>query len=140
MARVCDLMHRGVIYCYPEDNAKEVAKIMATNQIRAVVVMDESGEVWGLISIMELVGLYGKELEKTKAEEIMRPYKIEVDPQWSIEGAIALMKRKKIDQLIIIDPHAGPKRPVGILTSFDIVQYMSGLKIGHYETQLKMKS
>jgi len=132
-------MHRGVIYCYPLDSAREVAKIMATNQIRAVVVVDETGEVWGLISIMELLGLYGQELEKIKAEEIMKPYKIEVDPQLPIESAIALMKRKKIDQLIIIDPHAGPKRPVGILTSFDIVQYMSGLQVGHYESQLKMK-
>lgn len=138
IVRVCDLMHKGVIYCYPEDSAKEVAKIMDSHQIRSVVVMDERGEVWGLISIMEMIPLFGKDLEKIRAEEIMRPYKIVVDPQWPIQEAVELMKAKKIEHLIVVDPHAGPKRPVGILTTFDIVQYMSGLPQGHFGLQLKM--
>lgn len=140
MKRVCDLMHRGVIFCYLKDSVKEVAKIMDTNQIRSVVVVDEFGEVWGLISIRELIPLYGKDLDKIYAEDIMRPYKIEVDPLWPLEKAIELMKKRKIDHLIVIDPHAGPKRPIGILTSFDIVQYMAGLPTGHFEQQLKMHS
>jgi len=133
-------MHKGVIFCYPDDSAKDIAKMMKENQIRSVVVMDETGEVWGLVSIMELLPLYNKNLDEIRAEDIMRPYQIEVDPQWSIEKAIEIMQKRKIEHLIIIDPHAGPKRPVGILTSFDIVQYMSGLKVGTYEQQLKISS
>jgi len=138
--KICDLMHKGVIFCYPDDSAKDIAKMMKENQIRSVVVMDETGEVWGLVSIMELLPLYNKNLDEIRAEDIMRPYQIEVDPQWSIEKAIEIMQKRKIEHLIIIDPHAGPKRPVGILTSFDIVQYMSGLKVGTYEQQLKISS
>jgi len=138
--KICDLMHKGVIFCYPDDSAKDIARMMKENQIRSVVVMDETGEVWGLVSIMELLPLYNKNLDEIRAEDIMRPYQIEVDPQWSIEKAIEIMQKRKIEHLIIIDPHAGPKRPVGILTSFDIVQYMSGLKVGTYEQQLKISS
>ena len=138
--KVCDLMHKGVIFCYPDDTAKDVAKMMKENQIRSVVVIDETGEVWGLVSIMELISLYDKNLEEIRAEDIMRPYKIEINPQWPIEKAIEIMQKRKIEHLIIIDPYAGPKRPVGILTSFDIVQYMSGLKTGTYEHQLKISS
>jgi L-asparaginase II len=29
--RVCDLMHKGVISCYPEDTAKEIALICASH-------------------------------------------------------------------------------------------------------------
>ena len=138
--KICDLMHKGVIFCYPDDSAKDIARMMKENQIRSVVVMDETGEVWGLVSIMELLPLYNRNLDEIRAEDIMRLYQIEVDPQWSIEKAIEIMQKRKIEHLIIIDPHAGPKRPVGILTSFDIVQYMSGLKVGTYEQQLKISS
>ena len=136
--RICDLMHKGVISCYPNDSVKEIAKMMDQNQIRCVVVTDETGEVWGTISIMELLPLFGKNLEEIQAQEIMRPYKIEIDPQWSVQDAVQLMKKRKLEHLIIIDPHAGPRRPIGILTSFDIVQFMAGLNPGHFELQLKM--
>ncbi len=138
MIRVCDLMHKGVISCYPEDRVKELAQMMDQNQIRCIVVMDEMGEVWGLVSIMELLPFFGKDLEQIRAQEIMRPFKIEVDPQWPISEAVQLMKKKKIEHLIVIDPHAGPRRPIGILTSFDILQFMAGLNSGHFELQLKM--
>ena len=48
------------------------------------------------------------------------------------------MKKRKIQHLLIIDPHAGPKRPVGILTDFEIVRYMSDVELGVYEQMLKM--
>jgi hypothetical protein len=37
-----------------------------------------------------------------------------------------------------VDRHVGTKWPVGILTSFDIVQYMAQLEAGHYEQVLKL--
>lgn len=138
MVRICDIMHKGVIFCYPNDSVKEVSKILHTNGIRSVVVIDESGEVWGLISRLEVINVYGKDLDKIRAEEIMRSFRIEIDPQAPIEEAIELMKKRKFEHLIIVDPHAGPTRPVGILSSNDIVLYMSGLKIGSYEYLLKM--
>lgn len=138
MIRICDVMHKGVIYCYLDDTAKEVAKMMTANQIRSIIVADENGEVWGLISNMDIISLYGKDLDKIRAEEIMKPYKLEIDPLMPIEKAIELMKKQRYEHLIIIDPNAGPKRPVGIISSFDIVQYMSGLKTGEYAQYLKM--
>ena len=140
MIRVCDLMHKGVLYCYPDDSAQVVADMMETNRIRSVAVVDDSGEVWGSVSMLDLLQLYGKDLDETQAQEIMRPYRIEVDPQWPIEKAIELMKKRRIEHLLIIDPHAGPKRPVGILTDFDIVRYMSHVELGVYEQMLKVPS
>lgn len=138
MHRVCDIMHKGVICCYPEDSANEVAKIMKTNRIRSVAVVDEMREAVGVISTMEMLSLYGKNLEDYKAEQIMRPFKFEVDPQWPVEKAISLMKKKKIEHLLIIDPHAGPRQPVGIISSIDVVHYMSGINSGSYQQFLRM--
>jgi CBS domain-containing protein len=138
MMRVCDLMDRDVIFCYPDDSVKDVVRMMKTNQFRPVVVVHESGEVWGIVTRLAVIRFYGEDLQQTRAEDVMRPYRIEVDPQWPIEKAIELMKRTKYEHLIIVDPHAGPRRPIGILCSFDIVHYMSGIETGHYEQILKM--
>ena len=67
----------------------------------------------------------------------MRPYTFEIDPQWPIEKAVALMKKRRFEHLIIIDPHAGPNAD-WILSSFKIVWYMSHIQRGHHEQILKM--
>ena len=136
--RVCDLMDREVITCNPDDSLKHVLTMMKGNRFRTVVVEDETGEVWGLISRLAIVRFYGQDLEKIRAEQAMRVYKFEVDPQMPIEQAIDLMKRTKFEHLIVVDPHAGPKRPIGVLASFNIVWYMSKIERGHYEQILKM--
>jgi predicted transcriptional regulator len=136
--RVCDLMHKGVIFCYLDDTARDIAKIMAGNQIRSVAVVDDSGEIWGVVSITEMLPLYGRNLNDIKAKDIMKPYKIDIDPQMPVKEAVELMKKKKIENWVIVDPHAGPKRPVGILTTCDIVQFMSGLEAGHMEQYIKL--
>jgi len=136
--RVCDLMDREVITCSPDDSLKHVMTMMKENRFRTVVVQDETGEVWGLISRLAVVRFYGKDLEQIRAEQAMRPYKFEVDPQMPIEKAIEIMKRTRIEHLIIVDPHAGPKRPIGVLASFNIAWYMSKIERGRYEQILKM--
>lgn len=138
MTRICDIMHKGVIFCYLDDNLKEVAKMMDTNQIRSVIVSDENGEAWGLISNMDIISHYGEDLTQLRAEDVMRTYKLEIDPLSPVENAIELMKKQRYEHLILIDPNAGPKRPIGILTSFDIVQYLSGLNTGLFAQMLKM--
>lgn len=136
--KICDLMHKGVISCYAEDSVKDVAKMMEDHHFRSVVVVNEMGEVWGIITYQEMLPHFGEDLSKLKAQDIMRPYRIEVDPQWSVDKAIELMRRLNYYHLIIIDPHVGTKWPVGILTSFDVVQYMAHIETGHFEQVLKL--
>jgi CBS domain-containing protein len=136
--RVCDLMDREVITCNVDDNLKHVLNLMKMNRFRTVVVQDETGEVWGLISRLAMIRFYGEDLEQIRAEQAMRTYKFDVDPQMPIEKAIEIMKHTKFEHLIIVDPHAGPKRPIGVLASFNIVWYMSMIERGHYEQILKM--
>jgi len=137
--KICDLMHKGVISCYAEDSVKDVAGMMNDHQFRSVIVVNENGEVWGLITYREMLPQYGKNLSKIMAQDIMRPYRIEIDPQWPVESAIEIMKRLHYYHLIIVDPHVGTKWPVGILTSFDVTRYMAHLEMGHFEQVLKLR-
>ena len=132
-------MHKGVISCYAEDSVKDVAGMMNDHQFRSVIVVNENGEVWGLITYREMLPQYGKNLSKIMAQDIMRPYRIEIDPQWPVESAIEIMKRLHYYHLIIVDPHVGTKWPVGILTSFDVTRYMAHLEMGHFEQVLKLR-
>ena len=136
--RICDIMHKGVIFCYPEDNLKTVAAMLTENKLRSVVVIHESGEVWGLVTVFEIIKHYGQDLTAITAEQAMQPYKIDVDPQWPIEKAVDLMKKKRIQHLIIVDPHAGLIRPVAILTSFDVVRHMSNIRSGEFSQMLRL--
>ena len=136
--RICDLMHKGVISCFVEDSVKDVAEIMDDHEFRSVVVVNERGEVWGIITYREMLRHYGKDISKLKARDIMQQYRIEVDPQWPVEKAVEVMRRLQYYHLIIVDPHVGTKWPVGILTSFDVVQYMAQLEAGHFEQLLKL--
>jgi len=136
--RICDLMHKGVISCCAEDSVKDVATMMCDHQFRSVVVVNEGGEVWGLITYREMLPHFGENLSEIKAQDIMRPYRIEIDPRWPVERAIELMKRLHYYHLIIVDPHVGTKWPVGILTSFDVVRYMAHLETGQFEQVLRL--
>jgi CBS domain-containing protein len=138
MMRVCDLMDFNIVICHPDDSVKDVVRMMKANQFRPVIVAHETGEVWGLVSRLALIRFYGEDLEQIRAEDVMRPYRFDIDPQWPIETVIKTMQRTRFEHLIIVDPHAGPRRPIGILTSFDIVHYMSGIETGHFEQMLKM--
>jgi predicted transcriptional regulator len=136
--RVCDIMHKGVITCSSKESLRNVAAMLDDNQFRSVVVVNENGEVWGLITYMEVLAHHQDDADTVQASQIMRPYRIEVDPQWPVEKAIELMKKLKHYHLIIVDPHVGTRWPVGMLTSFDIVQYMAHLEPGHHESFLRL--
>ncbi|NTW36368.1 MAG: CBS domain-containing protein [Syntrophobacteraceae bacterium] len=132
MIRICDLMQKGVMVCYPHDSVWEVSRLMESSGVYAVVVAHETGEVWGLVSVLEVIRYYGINVKEVCAEDIMRPYKIEVDPQMEIDDAARLMRRRRIEHLIVVDPHAGPKRPIGLLSSSDIVRHMSRIATGQF--------
>jgi len=140
MTRICDIMQRSVVSCQPDDTAREVARLMKSNGTYAIVVTHGSGEVWGLVSMMEVIRHFGADLEELSAEDIMRPYRRVVDPQWTLAEAVDLMKRRKIEHLIIVDPHAGPRRPIGLLSTSDVVRHMSRITTGHYQQILVFPS
>ena len=137
MTLVRDLMHRGVITCHPQNSVKEVAKIMDANWVRSVVVTGDDGEVWGIVSLISILKAWGKDTDKLTAEDILQPYTITISPDSPVEDAIKLLQKKKIEHLVIVSP--ATRRPVGILTTFDIVQHMAGISAGVYRSAVELR-
>lgn len=136
MALVRDLMHRGVITCHLETSVRQLAKTMEANDVRSVVVTDDRGEVWGIVSIISILKAWGKDLDDLTAEDILQPYTITVSPEAPIEEAVKLMQQKRIEHLVIVHPGV-VRRAVGILTTFDIIEHMAGMTAGTYRRTLQ---
>jgi predicted transcriptional regulator len=139
MVKIRDIMHRGVIFCYLGDSVKEGGRIMDENNIRGVVVVEESGKVKGFISNTDLIRCYDKNVENVLVDDIMHPFTMEVDPDWPIKKAIEIMIKNRYEHLIIVDNFKESGKPVAVLTSYDIVQYMSGMSPGMFKHDMIMK-
>jgi predicted transcriptional regulator len=126
--KIRDAMKAGVITVNVEAPLKEVIEILTGKNVSGVVVVDEFGETWGIISSLDIVsGLKDKSAEEIfemTAEDIMTPHAIEIGPEKSLKEAASIMAEKGIHRLVIGHPHEGRRVPVGIVTASDIVAHI----------------
>jgi CBS domain-containing protein len=121
---VKDLMRHGAVTCSLDTSAKEIAQIMVVNRIRYVVVTDDHGAVAGIISARSLLKAWGKDLDKTTAQDILLPYTVTTTPETPLSEAVKMMQKRRIQHLVIVSDQPPQKRVVGILAAVDLVRYM----------------
>lgn len=123
--RIREAMKSGVITVGVESSVHEVLKSLSGNHVSGIVVVDEFGETWGVISSIDVVAALKdktlEEIESLTAEDIMTPHAIEIGPGKTLEDAARIMVEKGIHRLVIGHPHEGRRVPVGIITATDIV-------------------
>ncbi|MFZ5917620.1 MAG: cyclic nucleotide-binding/CBS domain-containing protein [Chloroflexota bacterium] len=126
---VSDVMHEGVIACKPDTPMQEVVRIVADTDVHAIVVMGEDGEVQGVISHFDIIGLYGQNLMEHTASEVMTPGVLAISPWASVVDAVQLMLERDVHRLLVAETMAdGKQKPVGIVSTTDIVKDMRGAK------------
>ncbi len=121
---VKDIMHRGVITCKTEALLKEVVRIISDTGVHALVVIEENGDVAGVISHMDLLRLYGQNLLQFRAKDVMGTAAIDVHPDTSLREAVELMLEHRIQRLLVTEETPGGKRAIGILSTTDIIREM----------------
>ena len=127
---VSDLMTREVVTIDGNEPLSIADDIMQLGRIRHMPVVDEDGELIGIISQRDLfrgalalaLG-YGrhaqdKMLEMLRAKEVMTTKVETIYPDASIEDAAEIMLKKKIGCLVVIEA----QEIVGILTESDFVK------------------
>lgn len=125
-AKVRDWMHPGVIACSPDTPADEVAGTMATHGVSALVVVDAEGYAAGLISRTDLINAtfiqpYLRHWRGLSARHLMSSPVISVREDTSLEGAIALIRERKIHRVVVTVAEGDRERPIGILSVSDVV-------------------
>jgi CBS domain-containing protein len=129
VTKVQDWMHCGVITCAPETAVSEVAAIMDSHDISALVVVADNGEALGVISRTDLVNArfiqpYMKHWRGLSAHHLMSKPVISVSGQTSVEEAVQLLYEKRIHRLVVVERSAGHARPIGILSVTDLARHV----------------
>ena len=118
-ARVVDVMHPGVITCSAETSVEEVARIMVTNHVHAVVVVGlADGEAWGVISATDVLGV-ASEAPDRLAGTCAGTELVTVAPQDPLGVAAGVMREHEVSHLLVVDPDRG--LPVGVVSTLDVM-------------------
>jgi CBS domain-containing protein len=122
---VRDVMHRKVISCRVDTPLKEVATLLNSEGINAVVVVDEGGDLAGVVSQTDLVKVCEQDWESMVAEDVMTPDVVTIVADIPVRAAVELMVDNQIHRLIITQGGLAPRRPVGVLSMSDVVREMA---------------
>ena len=72
--RVSDVMTKGTIYCFADQDVREAARIMERERIRRLVVLDRAKNLVGVVSLGDLaVGGANKKLMGQTLREVSEP-------------------------------------------------------------------
>lgn len=121
---VRDIMKRGVLTCQFDTPVLQVARQMLRANADTTVVVDDLGEVSGIISRTDIVRLHSQRYWEMRAEDIMTYNVLTIVPDVPVNAAVQLMLDNRIHQLVILHARPAPQRPVGILTMRDVIRYM----------------
>jgi signal-transduction protein with cAMP-binding, CBS, and nucleotidyltransferase domain len=123
-------MHRGVISCYPETSVEEVADTMDSQDISALVVVNEGGDAIGVISRTDLVNArfvqpYLRHWRGMTASHLMSRPVLSVAPNTAVSEAARLLQEKRIHRLVVVEPIGGHLKPIGILSVTDLTRHVA---------------
>jgi CBS domain-containing protein len=128
---VADAMHPGVVTCPIETPLREVARMMATYRIHAVVAFGEISEnvtdpeFWGVVSDLDLVrATCSGDFEERTAGEIAATPVLKVSADDPLVRAALLMNEHEMTHLVVVDRRSG--RPIGMLSTLDIARALAG--------------
>lgn len=122
---VRDVMHRKVISCKVDAPLKEVAQTLHSEKINAVIVVDEGGDLSGIVSQTDLVKACERDWETLVAEDVMRTDVVTIVPDIPVLAAVELMLDNRVHRVVITQGGLAPRRPVGVLSMTDIVREMA---------------
>lgn len=120
-AEVVDVMRLGLITCPLDASLREVARIMATYRIHAVVVekSDLSGDrPWAVISDTDLMRALREGGPDRLVRDIATTEVVTVAADDKLLHALALMDEHDTSHLVVVQGHSG--QPVGVLSTLDL--------------------
>lgn len=124
---VGEVMHRGVLTCRRETPIQDIAREMSEQDVSALVVVNEDGNMVGLISRTDLVNArlyeqYWKHWRGLTAGHIMVTDVVSVHTGDSLQNAGKQMMERRIHRVVVVEEAEKGLRPVGVLSLTDLVR------------------
>ena len=134
--RVAEAMHPGLISCSLETPLRSVARMMATYRVHAVLITSHGeealpdGALWGVVSDIDLLqAAETADLDVLPARTIAATPVVTVAVTDELASAARSMVEHDVSHLIVVEPASA--RPVGVLSSLDIVRALAGFPERH---------
>jgi CBS domain-containing protein len=111
-------MHHGVLTCSADDSLRDVAAIMASHHVHAVVITTSSAEPpVGVVSDLDLVAAVAAGPD-CSARDAAATEPLTVSADEPLMCAAQLMSEHAVSHLVVVDSAGG--YPVGVLSTLDI--------------------
>jgi len=123
--KVADVMSRPILTCREEAGASDIARTMTEMHSRSVLVVDALGRPRGLVTKFDILACcIAADGGTPTAAEIMNP-PVTIYPTASLREAADTMIAHHYHRLVVVDPEQPEAFPVGIISSYDIVNEMA---------------
>ncbi|MEZ4864174.1 MAG: 2-oxoacid:acceptor oxidoreductase family protein [Caldilineaceae bacterium] len=124
---VSDVMHEGVIACRPTTSLAKIAQAMNERQVDAIVVVDNEGNLQGVVSSTDLLRAQtgngeAKAWSSLPSAQVMSREVITATPAESIGEAMQKLVTNQISRLVVVQQENGHKKPVGMLSATDLTR------------------
>lgn len=117
--RVHEAMHTGILTTDSDTPLRVVARLMASQQVHAVAVVDpeHARRPWGVVTALDVVKAAAQDADLTAAESVSEEL-LTIPDSESLSWAAQLMADHGICHIVVVDAATG--HPCGILSSLDI--------------------
>jgi len=119
--RVEDVMTKDVSFCNPGTNAAAAAEIMWNRDCGVLPVLEDSGQVIGIITDRDLfiaLGTQNRNASDLPVGEIMRREPSACTPDDDVRSALKTMAQQRVHRLPVLDKSGALK---GILSMDDVI-------------------
>ena len=124
-ARVADAMRPRILACHPGDALRDIARLMATEHVHAVVVLrdqvEASGSVaekaWAMVTDLELLR-HADRVDDLPAGDAATIDLVTARPDERLADAAERMIERGVTHAVVVAP--ADARPVGMLSTLDI--------------------
>jgi CBS domain-containing protein len=124
-ATVGDVMSYVILICREVTLVLEVARGLTDSRFRSVVVLDFAGRLQGVISGWDLLACVdGRDCAVMTAGQIVHPAST-IQRTATLHQAAQQMIEQHLHRLVVVDADLSHGLPVGIISSYDIVNEMA---------------
>lgn len=119
--RVSELMHTPAVTCGPTTTIREVGQLMEHRHVGSVVVIDQVGEVAGIVTDRDIVlrGVAQGRTGDVAIDTVMTRNVATIDPRADIADAAATMMKRRVRRIPVVDELG---RAHGVVTLDDLVR------------------
>lgn len=124
---VSEVMSRGIVVCLEDTTVTQAARAMTERRSRSIVVVDPYGAPRGIVTGWDLLSAVpegGDGADTRTVAALMHP-PVTIRPGASLREAADKMISNHIHRLLVIDPASPDTFPLGLISTFDIVDEMA---------------